>query len=98
MTLPGKKVNFYMKAIKLPLIVGATLLVAVISIAASGRVDDRPAAIPAERWIAISEKAGFALTSETGSSSVGAELYLKTEKGWRRGRIENPVSGTLLAH
>ena len=51
----------------------------------------RPLSVTAENWIPLSDKAGFALTSEKGDS-VGAELYLKTEMGWRRGRVENPVT------
>jgi hypothetical protein len=43
----------------------------------------------AENWIPLSDRAGFSLTTEKGDS-VGAELYLKTEMGWRRGRVENP--------
>ena len=70
--------------------------VAALFVGAMGQKGDRPSTIGQERWIPVSERAGFALTSENADSSVGAELYLKTPKGWRRARVENPVSGDLL--
>jgi hypothetical protein len=72
------------------------LLVAVAVLAAlfvGARRDSgaRPEAVDADRWVALSDKAGFVLTTEKGNT-IGAELYLKTDQGWRRGRLENPVS------
>ena len=72
-------------------------IIATISIGAQGQKIDRPSSVPEEGWVPVGEKAGFALTSELADTSVGAELYLKTKKGWRRARVENPTSGQLLS-
>ena len=75
----------------------AVAIVAAVSIGAQGQKSDRPASIAEERWVSISERAGFALTLEHADTSVGAELYLKTPKGWRRARVENPMSAQPLS-
>jgi hypothetical protein len=75
----------------------AVAIVATVSIGAQGQKSDRPAWVAEERWISVGERAGFALTSEYADTSVGAELYLKTPKGWRRARVENPVSAQPLS-
>jgi hypothetical protein len=58
--------------------------------------DNRPPSVAAEKWIAISDKAGFAVTSDANAPIVVTELYVKTDKGWRRGRVDNPVSAIPL--
>jgi len=79
-----------MKSSKIQLIAIAGILVAGISIAASEH-EDRPPSIPADRWIAIGDKAGFAVKSENNDDdSTPAELYIKTSKGWKHGKIDNP--------
>jgi hypothetical protein len=80
-----------MKSLKSILLVGAAALAAALFVGAAGKGDSRPSFVAAEKWIPLNDRAGFALTSEKGDS-VGAELYLKTEMGWRRGRVENPVT------
>lgn len=74
----------------------AVAVIAAFLVGAGDRKVDRPSAIGEERWIPVGERAGFALTAESADTSVGAELYLKTAKGWRRARVENPVSAQLL--
>jgi len=74
----------------------AVAIVATASIRAQGQKSDRPALVPEEKWIPVGERAGFAFTSEHADTSVGAELYLKTPKGWRRARVENPMSAQPL--
>jgi hypothetical protein len=74
----------------------AAAVIAAFLVGAGERKADRPSAIGEERWIPAGERAGFALTAESADTSVGAELYLKTAKGWRRARVENPVSAQLL--
>lgn len=66
-------------------------IIAVLFVGATGESNERPAQVPSETWIGISDKAGFVVTSEQDSGSIGAELFLKTEQGWRRARIENPM-------
>jgi hypothetical protein len=80
-----------MKTLKSVLVVGAAALAAALFVGAANNGDSRPSAVAAEKWIPLNDKAGFVLTTEKGNS-VGAELYLKTEKGWRRGRVENPFT------
>ncbi len=93
-----------MKSLKSVVLIGAAALAAALFVGASGSgathkgipVEGegdggaRPDAVRVENWIPLNEKAGFALTNLKGDS-VGAELYLKTDGGWRRGRVENPV-------
>jgi hypothetical protein len=69
----------------------ATVIIAAIGIGASAGGGQRPSEVSAERWISISVRAGFAVIPSKGAQSVGAELYLKTEQGWRRARVENPA-------
>ena len=69
----------------------ATAIIAALCVGATSEGDQRPAEVSPNEWIGISDRAGFAVTFSTRSESVGAELYLKTEKGWRRARVENPV-------
>jgi hypothetical protein len=80
-----------MKKIKSMAVGFATVLIAALCIGANSGGDQRPSEVPSERWISISDRAGFAVTPSKGSQTVGAELYLKTENGWRRARVENPV-------
>jgi hypothetical protein len=55
--------------------------------------DDRPPSIPAGQWIAINTKAGLALKMQNNNDdSIAAELYIKTSKGWKRCRVENPAT------
>jgi hypothetical protein len=84
-----------MKTRKAVLLAVAAVALAALLTGAMGKAD-RPSAIGEERWIPVSERASFALTSERADASIDAELYLKTAKGWRRARVENPVSGELL--
>jgi hypothetical protein len=81
---------FSMKNVKYPAIGLATAIIAVLCIGATPGGDQRPAQVPSEKWIAISDRAGFVVTISKRSESVGAELYLKTEQGWCRARVENP--------
>lgn len=82
-----------MKTLKAVSLIAVAVVAAVLLVGASARrdTDVRPEAVEAERWIALSDKAGFALTTHKGNT-IGAELYLKTENGWRRGRLENPFT------
>jgi hypothetical protein len=81
-----------MRTLKSIVIVAAVIVVAAISVGASGSGDSMPLGVAAERWIAIGDKAGFKLTSDSGASLVTAELYLRTDKGWRRARLDNPAA------
>ena len=85
-----------MKTVKSLLFVAVAAVAALLLIGASGKNDARPGHVAAENWIPIGEKAGFVVTSEKGDS-VGAELYLKTDRGWRRGRVENPFVATKVS-
>lgn len=86
-----------MKTLKVVLLVAAAALAAALFVGASGNGGSRPSSVAAENWIAISDKAGFALTTYRGNSQ-GAELYLKTEQGWVRGRLESPFVLTPVRH
>jgi hypothetical protein len=85
-----------MNILKSVLLVGAAALAAALFVGAANNGDSRPSSVAAEKWIPLNDKAGFALTTEK-RDSVGAELYLKTENGWRRGRIENPFTVTPVS-
>lgn len=78
-----------MKYLKTLLFVAGTAVAAALLVGANGGEGGRPSFVTAENWIAVSDKAGFALTTYK-SNSQGAELWLKTEEGWIRGRLENP--------
>jgi hypothetical protein len=82
-----------MKTWKSYWLIAVAVIAAVLFAGANSDSDARPPFASSERWIALSDKAGFLITSEKGDS-VGAELYLKTDRGWRRGRIENPFVPT----
>lgn len=81
-----------MKAQKNMVLIVAVAAIAAFSIGASGNGDSRPPSLAAEKWIALGDKAGFAVSSEASAPVVAAELYVKTDKGWRRARVDNPVS------
>lgn len=85
-----------MKILKSFLLVVVAAVAAALLAAASDS-GSRPSSASSERWVPIGEKAGFVLTSEKGDT-VGAELYVKTEKGWRRARIENPFTLMPIGH
>ena len=70
----------------------AVATAAALSIGASGAAENRPATVSAESWIAVGERAGFAVSPDGNGSVIAAEFYVKSEKGWRKARIENPVS------
>jgi hypothetical protein len=90
-----------MKTLKIVSAVTAAILLAVLTVGANSAVEARPQQVPSERWIAIGPKAGFAVNTKLGGSRersargsqnyVAAELYIKTESGWRRAMIENPT-------
>lgn len=82
-----------MKTLKAVSLIAAAVVAAALLVGASAKrdADMRPEAVEAERWVALGDKAGFALTTQKGNT-IGAELYLKTENGWRRGRLENPFT------
>jgi hypothetical protein len=84
-----------MKTLKSLLFVVVAAVGAALLVGATGESNARPSFVSAENWIAVGDKAGFAITSEKGDT-VGAELYLKTERGWRRGRVENPFVATPI--
>lgn len=83
--------GYPMKNMKSMAVGFATILIAALCIGASSGGEQRPSEVPSERWISIGDRAGFAVNSSKGSQTVGAELYLKTEQGWRRARVENPA-------
>ena len=78
-----------MKYMKTLLFVAGAAVAAALLVGANSGDDARPSFVAAENWIAVGDKAGFALTTYK-SNSQGAELWLKTEQGWIRGRLENP--------
>jgi hypothetical protein len=83
-----------MKTLKSVLLVGAAAVAAALLVGAGGKGgtgDARPSFVASENWIAVSDQAGFALSAPKGDS-IGAELYVKTEGRWLRGRVENPVT------
>ena len=83
-----------MKALKIPALLAAGLLVAVIGTGAAAKADDeRPASIPAERWVKLSGHAGLALSADAATTSpVSAQLYVKLDKGgWKQAKLETPA-------
>jgi len=76
----------------------AAAIVIAVCVGASGSGNNLPMSVDESRWIPIGENAGFALTSDATAQTVNAELYLKTENGWRHGRIVNPAATDFLAH
>ena len=77
----------------------AAVLAGVISIgAARHKSDARPPNIEEDQWHALGRDSGIAVTRELPDSIVGAELYIKTDDGWRRVRIENPAVTDMLKH
>lgn len=82
-----------MKTFKISALLAAGLLVALISMGAAAKADDeRPASIPAERWVKLSGHAGLALAADaaTASGPVSTQLYVKLDKGgWKLAKIDN---------
>ena len=88
-----------MKHYKTTILGVAAAIVVAVCVGASGSGNNRPMSVDESRWIPIGENAGFALTSDDATArTVNAELYLKTENGWRQGRIMNPAATDFLAH
>jgi hypothetical protein len=87
-----------MKVLKNTMIVAAAIVVAAVLVGASRSSESRPPSVAAERWIAIDEKAGFAVTSDTGTPEIAAVLYLKSDQGWRRARLVTDASAIPLGH
>jgi hypothetical protein len=78
--------------------VGLTMAaIAALCIGASSGGEQRPSEVPAERWISIGDRAGFATRSVGGGAEqVVAHFYVKTARGWQQARIENPAHVTPL--
>ena len=95
-----------MKPLKTLAAVTAAVLLTAFTIGANPGSAARPGSIPAERWIAIGPNAGFAVNANLGGPdsvaehrsnvAVVAELYVKTTSGWKRARLDNPVSAVPL--
>src|SRR4051794_28201259 len=71
------------------LVIIGTLLVAAFGIGANSQSDSRPDGIPANRWVEIGNNAGLVVKNEVKGprgevTGVGAQLYLKTQNGWRK--------------
>lgn len=82
-----------MKPLKSVLLIVVAAVAAALFVGAASESGARPSFVSSENWVPVGDKAGFVITSEKGNT-VGAELYLKTDKGWRRGRLENPFTVT----
>jgi hypothetical protein len=80
-----------MKKAKATAIALVTALIAALCIGASSGGDQRPSGVSSQQWIGISDRAGFKVVDSDESRSVGAQLFIKTEKGWRPARVENPA-------
>lgn len=79
-----------MKALKITALLAAGLLVALIGVGAAAADDARPASIPKERWIKLSDHAGLALGADaaTAATPVSTQLYVKLDKvGWKMAKI-----------
>lgn len=81
-----------MKALKSTAIAIAIGAAALLCVGASSGGDKRPSDIAAENWVSLSGKVGLAISpSVNTASSVVAQLYIRTDAGWQRARIENPA-------
>jgi hypothetical protein len=94
------KTMSHSKTLKFASLVAAGLFVAILGMGAAAKTDDeRPASIPAERWVKLSGHAGLALAADaaTTGGAVGVQLYVKLEKGgWKQARLESPA-GAMMA-